>query len=388
MKNIGIYVHIPFCVRKCAYCDFLSFEGKADKQGPYIGALNREVDIMFEKYGIDEGTDYVVSSIYFGGGTPTSIKESYICDLLCKLKNVIISSSNMIFSENPEITLEANPGTLSTKKLQSYLEMGISVISMGIQSFNDDVLRTLERIHNKEQAIEAFKMASSVGFKKISIDLMFAIPGQTMEMWVDTVRQAIELNPEHISLYSLEFMEGTKFDKLREDGMMNETDPDIDRRMYETALDMMEEAGYVQYEISNCAKPGFESKHNLKYWNLSEYIGFGPSAHSYYNHARYKNPSSIEEYVENPLNSECYSVNCLEDDIIEYTFTGLRKAEGINLNSFYEKFGKVFWEFYGEDIHKEFNSFAETGFAEETEDRIHLTRKGFNISNKIMGLFV
>lgn len=406
-NKLGIYIHIPFCVKKCPYCDFYSVDlsqetekwQKNEKNCTIFDEKIKNVSQFPTKSGVKEQflwklcqeirkkskifTEKTVDTIYFGGGTPSILEEN---DIKCILDE--IKQDFLLEKEGLEIVIEANPGTLSTKKLEEYLKMGVFVTSIGVQSLNEDVLRTLERIHTKDEAIEAVMMARKAGFKKISIDLMFAIPGQTMEMWIDTVKKAIELNPEHISLYSLEFMEGTKFDKLLKEGKIKETDPDIDRKMYETALDMLEEAGFVQYEISNCAKPGFESKHNLKYWNLSEYVGFGPSAHSYYNHARYRNPSSIEEYIKNPLISECYSVNSLEDDIIDYTFTGLRKVEGINLNAFYEKFGKNFWDFYGDAIHNEFRSFAKTGFAIETEDNIHLTRKGFNISNKIMGLFV
>ena len=406
-NTLGIYIHIPFCVKKCPYCDFYSIDlskkyeewQNNENNNPNFDKKVEDVLHFSTESGVKEQflwklceeirekskifTEKTVDTIYFGGGTPSILEENDIKRILDEIKHDF-----SVKKDGLEVVIEINPGTVSTKKMENYLKMGISVTSIGVQSLSDDVLRTLDRIHNKEQAVEAFKMARNTGFKKISIDLMFAIPGQTMEMWIDTVKQAIELNPQHISLYSLEFMEGTKFDNLRVEGKIKETDADIDRMMYETALDMLEEAGYIQYEISNCAKPGFESKHNMKYWNLSEYIGFGPSAHSYYNHARYKNPASLEEYISNPLNSECYSINSIEDDIIEYTFTGLRKAEGIKFSAFSNKFGKDFWEFYGEDIHNEFSSFVKTGYAEETENGIHLTRKGFNISNRIMKLFV
>ena len=357
------------------------------------GVIERFLGTIFRE--IREKAPYFseksVNTVYFGGGTPSFLDSNDIKRIFDEVKR-----NFLLEKEGFEATIELNPGTLSTQKLSNYLNWGISRASIGFQSLDDDVLKTLGRIHNRDQAIDAYKMAREAGFKNISVDLMFAIPGQSMAVWEDTVKRAIDLGPEHISLYSLEFMEGTRFDAMRKAGKLIETDAELDRDMYERALDLMEEAGYHQYEISNCAKPGFESKHNMKYWDLSEYVGFGPSAHSYYSvkksdkscNARFKNPSNLEEYINNPLGSECYSENSFQDDITEYTFTGLRKAEGIDKNRFYAKFGEDIWDFYGDFIHKEFLAFASAGFAVETPERINLTRKGFSISNRIMELFV
>ena len=213
MKQLGIYVHIPFCVRKCAYCDFLSFEGKSDKQGPYIGGLNREVDIIREKYGIDENNDYVVSSIYFGGGTPTSIKESYICDLLCKLKQLFP------MAENPEITLEANPGTLSMDKLIAYKDAGFNRLSIGLQSADNAELNFLSRIHTFEEFKENFLTAYEIGFRNINVDLMTALPYQSEYNINKTLDELFELSvrPTHISAYSLIVEKGTDFFFIEEE---------------------------------------------------------------------------------------------------------------------------------------------------------------------------
>ena len=404
MNDLSLYIHIPFCVRKCPYCDFYSVDTakmmqydmnimlknnenlvkkqgeivKTDLKTQFLDAICEEICEKSKNF-----AEKAVKTIYFGGGTPSFLDFEHINRIFEEIKD----NFSLDFGDL-ELTLEANPGTLSIEKLKNLKNMGINRISLGIQSLNDDVLRTLGRIHDREGAISAYEMAREAGFDNISIDLMFAIPGQTHEAWIDTVKEAIELNPEHISMYSLEFMEGTKFDIMRTSGEMKETSEESDRKMYDEAIELLESAGYIQYEISNFAKPGYESKHNLGYWDLSEYIGFGPSAHSYYDHKRYSNPRDIEKYIENPLESEMYEDNTPDDDMSEYTFTGLRKADGISFNKFMEKFGKNFWEYFGEKAHAEFNEFVKTGHALDTPEGIKLTKKGFSISNRIMNIFV
>lgn len=396
MKRLAIYVHIPFCVRKCAYCDFLSFEGKADKQGPYIGALNREVDIMFEKYGIDEGTDYVVSSIYFGGGTPTSIKESYICDLLCKLKNVIISSSNMSFSENPEITLEANPGTLSMDKLIAYRDAGFNRLSIGLQSADNAELNFLSRIHTFEEFKENFLTAYEIGFRNINVDLMTALPYQGEYNLNHTLDELFELSvrPQHISAYSLIVEKGTdfydKFGERNEDGKytgpMGSAMPteEQERLLYYLVRNRLLNEGYMQYEISNFAYPGFESVHNSAYWERIDYIGLGLGASSCVNNTRYKNVSDLDKYIANPKDIDETIVLDVKAQMEEFMFLGLRRMAGVSTYEFTTAFSKSMESVYYNQLKK----LMDEGLMYYDNGRYALTDMGIDYGNYCFSQFL
>ena len=255
-------------------------------------------------------------------------------------------------------------------------------INSSLRYATDEDIQQIVKNH-----IHAALLAKEAGFDNISLGLMFGIPGQTEEIWEDTVRQAITLDCQHISMYSLEFMEGTRFTKMLEEGKMHETPEEDDRRMYHKAVEMLEAAGYIQYEISNFAKPGYESHHNSKYWMLEEYAGFGPSAHSYIANRRYSNPADLGIYIKDPLGKIVYSENTVFDDMSEFVFTGLRMSRGVDLEAFREKFGMDIWAAF-DSAREEFEKFAAEGYAEISEDRIRLTLKGFDISNKIMCLFV
>lgn len=423
MKKLGIYIHIPFCLRKCPYCDFYSVAeammGRADiddLKGRFVKALCREIEAGGRKYGKNagekagfkekkRGESRQVDTIFFGGGTPSLLSADEMEEILTAVKK------SFPVSEDAEISIECNPATASAEKLAAYRNLGINRLSIGAQSFDDGVLKTLGRLHNSDDTKRTVEEARSAGFDNISLDLMFAIPGQTEEIWKDTLRQALELNPQHISFYSLEFMDGTPFTRQLEKGEIAETDAEADRKMYRIALDILTEGGFEQYEISNAAF-GTENtcRHNLKYWGLEEYLGFGPSAHSYMTGAdgrgmRFNNVSSIEKYLkswedtledegpsagqpEGPSAMEAFSENTLMDDVSEYIFTGLRKNSGIDLGDFLRRFGKDLWEFYGDDVREEFEEYARGGFAAVTDDNIRLTVKGMNISNRIMALFV
>ena len=358
MKQLGIYVHIPFCVRKCAYCDFLSFEGKSDKQGPYIGGLNREVDIIKEKYSIDENSDYVVSSIYFGGGTPTSIKESYICDSLCKLKQVFP------MDENPEITLEANPGTLSMEKLIAYKEAGFNRLSIGLQSADNAELNFLSRIHTFEEFKENFLTAYEIGFRNINVDLMTALPYQSEYNINKTLDELFELSvrPTHISAYSLIVEKGTdffdKFGERDEDGKytgpMGSFMPseEQERAMYYLMRNRLLAEGYMQYEISNFAYPGYESVHNSAYWSRQDYIGLGLGASSCINNVRYKNGTDLDKYIENPRLIEEEIKLDTKSQMEEFMFLGLRRINGVSTYEFTTNFGKSMESIYDASLKK------------------------------------
>lgn len=390
MKKMGIYVHIPFCVRKCAYCDFLSFEGKADKHGPYIGALNREVDIMLEKYGISEKEDIEVASIYFGGGTPSSIKESYICDLLRKL----IQMFNV--SENAEITLEANPGTLSMEKLIEYRNAGFNRLSIGLQSADNAELNFLSRIHTFEEFKENFLTAYEIGFRNINVDLMTALPYQGEYNLTTTLDSLFELSvrPTHISAYSLIVEPGTEFyekfgkrdDEGKFDGPMGSAMPSVEqeRAMYYLVRNRLLKEGYMQYEISNFAYPGFESVHNSAYWSRQDYIGIGLGASSCVNNVRYKNTEDLDAYIENPrIIAEEIRLDA-KAQMEEFMFLGLRRTMGVSTYEFSTTFGKSMESVYDASLKK----LISEGLMVYDNGRYMLTEMGVDYGNYCFSEFL
>ena len=390
MKKIGIYVHIPFCVRKCAYCDFLSFEGKADKQGPYIGALNREVDIIREKFNIEEQDDYEVASIYFGGGTPSSIKESYICDLLCKLTQVFP------MSENPEITLEANPGTLSMDKLIAYRDAGFNRLSMGLQSADNAELNFMSRIHTFEEFKENFLTAYEIGFRNISVDLMTALPYQSEYNINKTLDELFELSirPTHISAYSLIVEPGTEFfDKFGErdadgkyNGPMGSAMPteEQERAMYYLVRNRLNAEGYLQYEISNYAYPGFESVHNSAYWSRQDYIGLGLGASGCIKNVRYKNTTDLDKYIENPRTIDEVVKLGAKAQMEEFMFLGLRRMQGVSTYEFSTEFGKSMESVYDASLKK----LISEGLMIYDNGRYMLTEMGVDYGNYCFSQFI
>lgn len=390
MKQLGIYVHIPFCVRKCAYCDFLSFEGKTDKHGPYIGGLNREVDIIFEKYGVPEANDYEVASIYFGGGTPSSIKESYICDLLCKLME------KLPMSEFPEITIEANPGTLSMEKLIAYRNAGFNRISMGLQSADNAELNFLSRIHTFEEFKENFLTAYEVGFRNINVDLMTALPYQGEYNLNTTLDALFELSvrPTHISAYSLIVEPGTeffeKFGERDEDGKYNGPmgsampSQEQERAMYYLVRNRLFKEGYMQYEISNFAYPGFESVHNSAYWTRKDYIGLGLGASSCINNVRYKNTSDLDKYISNPRSIDETVKLDNKMQMEEFMFLGLRRTMGVSTYDFSTAFGKSMESVYDANLKK----LMEEGLLMYDSGRYMLTELGIDYGNYCFSQFI
>ena len=268
MKKLGIYIHIPFCVRKCKYCDFLSFDSlKEDVKGRYVNALFSEIKMQGKRF-----QGYEADTIFIGGGTPTVVQAEYIAEIVECVKE------NFHLAEAAEITIEANPGTVTPEMLEIYRKSGVNRLSIGVQSLDDKVLSALGRIHTAEEFRNTYFAARHAGFNNINIDLMIAVPLQTEEIWEKTLKEAIRLKPEHISFYSLQREEGTEFYRMYKEGRLTLADDDTDRRMYHTAVKMLKEAGYHHYEISNAAKPGFESRHNMKYWQFDEYIGLGLGA--------------------------------------------------------------------------------------------------------------
>ena len=378
-NKIGLYVHVPFCMRKCRYCDFLSFECRDERAlSQYADALCREISARYEEWPYK-----VVNSIYIGGGTPSILAAE-------DMKRIMdCIHSNFTVDEDSEITIEANPATLDDRKLETYLESGINRISIGVQSFDNSILNLLGRVHDKNDALHAVRIAKKAGFRNVNVDMMFGIPGQTFKMWRDSLRQCIFLRPEHISLYSLQIEEGTPFHKMMENGTLEPAADSVDRTMYHDAVDMMVQAGYDHYEISNAALPGFESRHNLKYWSYREYLGLGPGASSFIGGHRFKNISSVLEYLKyikqglppvKPENVENYT---MRDEMGIYVFTGLRKTEGFDIRDFEETFHTEFFDVYDPTILTRMK-----GLVEMEGCILHLTEKGLDVSNKVMAEFV
>ena len=301
-KNVGLYIHIPFCKKKCEYCDFKSYEGKEKLIDTYIKWLKHELKEVGEGNRLDYENNMddlaVIKSIYIGGGTPSFIDSKYIKEILS------VTNKYYTVDENAEITIEINPGTVNKQKLEDYKIAGVNRISIGLQSTHNSLLKDIGRIHTFEQFLETYKLIKEVGFTNINVDLMLGLPKQSIKELDDSVKEIIKLNPEHVSVYSLIVEEGTVFFDKMQKNMLELPSDEVERKMYWLVKEKLENAGYVHYEISNFAKKGFESKHNLSCWNQEEYIGIGVAAHSYTNNVRYSNVDKIENYIENFENNK------------------------------------------------------------------------------------
>lgn len=370
---MGLYIHIPFCIKKCGYCDFVSFEGKKpDQWGEYRNELLGEI----RSYGESIAEDYLVDTIFFGGGTPSLLNAKIIREIIDQIKDsfkVIIDA---------EITIEANPGTLTREKLSRYLSAGINRLSLGVQSFDDNLLMLLGRLHGKREVLDAYRMARDVGFKNISLDLMFAIPNQSIESWEATINEAIDLDPEHISFYELSYEEGTPFNEARKRNDLVPIEEELDIKMYRKGVSLLVASGYRNYEISSMAKPGFECKHNLKYWSMEDYLGLGISAHSFIKGKRFSNTGSWDQYFS--LNKiETQHLNSEYDNMSEYIFTGMRKTDGISFVEFREKFKVDYFDYIGQARQELFN-YRDKGFIVVDQEGMHFTEKGIDHSDKIL----
>lgn len=378
MKNrkenspMEIYIHIPFCIRKCDYCDFLSGPSGPKEQADYVRALLREIQAA------EEGEGRSVSSIFIGGGTPSVLDERLLGDILREIRN------RFKMKEDAEITIEVNPGTANIGKLQAYREMGINRLSIGLQSPEDRELKILGRIHNYGQFLETYQEARTVGFDNINIDLMSAIPDQTYEGWVKNLRTVAELEPEHISAYSLIVEEGTPFAARK----LNLPDEDTEYNMYEATAQILKEYGFEQYEISNYARKGRECRHNVGYWTRQDYLGFGLGASSLYGKERFANTADMKKYLENSRNPEKIREKepslTREDEMAEFMFLGLRMTKGISKADFQRCFGCTIESVYGEVLEK----YESMELLLEKDGRIFLSREGIHVSNSIMAEFL
>ena len=377
MKNnrripLELYVHIPFCVRKCQYCDFLSGPSDEETKDRYIEALLKEICAA------EHTEDYEIVSVFIGGGTPSALKAEAIASIMRTLQE------QFFFCEDAEVTIEANPGTVDLKKLTIYRNVGINRLSLGLQSTDAEELKLLGRIHSYEEFLKSYEWAREVGFSNINIDLMFAIPGQTGEAWRQHLYQVAELNPEHISAYSLIIEEGTPFAEQN----LDLPDEDTEYQMYEDTAEILERYGYRQYEISNYAKQGYMCRHNAGYWQRREYLGFGLGASSLYRGMRFSNTRRMQEYLKESRNPDQIrkdvTVLSRNERIEEFMFLGLRMTEGISEKKFEENFDVRLMDVYGDILQK----YEETGFMEHIETKWRLTRKGIHVSNHILADFL
>ena len=369
--SFELYIHIPFCVRKCAYCDFLSAPGSEEAKASYTEALLREIEaVKIEKR--------EVSSIFVGGGTPSALSPSLMGDIFEKIHK------SFSVAPDAEITIEANPGTLSKEKLFLYRNVGINRLSLGLQSPEAAELKSLGRIHTYEEFLESFSLAREAGFQNINVDLMCALPDQTYEGWVRNLRKVAALHPEHISAYSLIIEEGTPFAKRK----LNLPDEDTEYRMYEDTAGILAEYGYEQYEISNYAKKDLACQHNVGYWTRKEYLGLGLGAASLWGNQRFSNTSDFSLYLNNSGFPEKIRGDrdalSLEAEMSEFMFLGLRMTKGVSKAEFLEGFGVSIESVYGKVLDK----YKSVGLLEETDGRIFLTRAGIHVSNGVMAEFL
>lgn len=381
MKELGIYIHIPFCKQKCYYCDFVSYANKEEKIQEYIKCLQEEIGIESEKY---KNEEYEITTIYIGGGTPSFIDASYIERIINTIKQ------NYKLYENPEITIEVNPGTINEEKIKKYKDIGINRISIGLQTTKDNLLKQIGRIHTYEEFLNCYKIVKKIGIDNINVDLMLGLPNQTLEDLKESLIEVINLKPNHISLYSLILEENTILEKMVSQNMTKLPEEDLEREMYWTTKNILEENGYIHYEISNFSKKGYESKHNLNCWGQKEYLGFGVAAHSYIKNKRYCNINNIEDYIKNIQNGKilnnrtiCEIQNKIEEQK-EYMLLGLRKIQGIDIQEFKNKFiDNPIYIF-----HKELEKLIKEELVEIDLNQIKLTSKGLDFANLVWEEFV
>lgn len=374
-KEIGMYVHIPFCKRKCYYCDFVSFSNKDSKVEEYIESVRKEIELQKIKSEI--------TTIYFGGGTPSYIESKYIKVLMEEIQKKNVSA-------NAEITIEVNPGTVTMEKLKDYINSGINRLSIGLQCIQLELLNQIGRIHNFEQFLETYKMAREVGFKNINVDLMLGLPNQRISDLKESLEKVIELQPEHISVYSLIVEDGTPIANKIENNELELPEEELERNMYWYVKNTLELNGYKHYEISNFAKEGYESRHNLNCWKQREYIGVGIAAHSYRDITRYSNTENIGEYIRNvqkeniERNRIIHEIQKEDDTKREYMLLGLRQIEGVKISEFKNKFGDNPIYLFRNELKK----LTDENLINVDEDRIYLTSKGIDLANQVWMEFI
>ncbi|HZW38953.1 MAG TPA: radical SAM family heme chaperone HemW [Ignavibacteriaceae bacterium] len=372
MKETALYIHIPFCEHKCIYCDFysiISFENTEK----YLDAMFKEIDFYSSLY----AQKRIYTSIFFGGGTPSLMAPAYIEKIISKLKN------SFTVSDDVEVTLETNPGTVSYQKLIDFRKAGINRLSVGVQSFHEEDLIFLTRIHTNEEAIKCFYDAVDAGFNNINIDLIFNLPGQSKEKWIYNLNKAFGLPVTHISSYSLILERGTILNKMVLDGKVKIADEDFDAELYSITMQLMEKHNFKQYEVSNFAKDGYQCKHNLAYWTYKDYLSFGTSSHSFMENKRWWNFSSLKMYMDS-VNKNSHAKSSLEnlsiaDNKREYTMLALRST-GLNLKEYQQKFNEDFFTKKKSLL----NDLIKNEYAHFQDHQLILTQKGFPLADEII----
>lgn len=368
MRSLEIYIHIPFCISKCKYCDFKSAPSCPKERSDYIKSLCEKIR-SYEEF----ARAYCVVSIFVGGGTPSILEAEQMKEIFIAIKETFK------LTKDAEITIEMNPGTVTSEKLTAYRECGVNRLSIGLQSVNNYELKALGRIHTYEEFLETYRMAREAGFDNINIDLISAIPYQTVESWKETLEKVVALEPEHISAYSLIIEEGTPFyERYGEGEHDNELPSEEDeRQMYHDTREILASYGYERYEISNYAKPGYECRHNLGYWERCEYLGIGVGAASLIGNQRWSQGNELECSPEVELLSR-------ENEMEEFMFLGLRKIRGVSMECFEEMFGVSMDEVYGDVI----ETMKSKELLEEIDGYVRLTEAGIDVSNYVMSEFL
>ena len=394
-QDISLYVHIPFCETKCPYCDFNTYARLEGLMMPYASALAQEIALWGRLLGQPD-----VGTIFLGGGTPSYVPAGHVSSLLETVR------SAFRVRDGPEITLEANPGDFDVEKLEQYLGSGVNRLSIGVQSLEDGLLRVLGRRHTAGQALDAFRLARKAGFDNVSLDLMFGLPYQDADDWKRTLEVAMSLQPDHLSLYCLTLENGTPLEAWVSDGQVPEPDPDLAADMYLLAEETLERAGFRHYEISNWARPGFESRHNLQYWRSLPYLGVGPGAHSYLERRRFFNIKSPREYIKRlsgtpkpPSTAAADSPSSLVQavpvvegaelidratEMGETLMMGFRLDEGVSLDGFYTRFGESLSSAYGGQLEE----LTSLGLVEQSDGAVRLTPRGRLLGNEVFQRFL
>ena len=383
MKKLAIYIHIPFCVRKCLYCDFLSAPASDETREQYVQALCREIREERKSY-----VNYKIETIFLGGGTPSLLSG----EQLDRILGTVFDAYQV--ADDCEISMEVNPGTVTKEKLKAYKRAGVNRLSIGMQSAVEEELQSLGRIHSSEDAFDTYELAIKTGFNNINIDLMSAIPGQTKESWKESLKRILDLEPApaHVSAYSLIIEEGTPFFE----NTPALPDEDTEREMYKITNDILSEAGYLRYEISNYAKPGFACRHNCTYWERGSYAGFGIGAASLVEQVRFSNTRNLKDYLGKYLKNATVAIKenrqelSVEEQMEEFMFLGLRMMRGVSAGKFSDLFGKTIEQVYPGIVEK----YCRQGLLQKIpeqgsgEVRIALTERGIDVSNVIMADFL
>ena len=397
-KPLGIYVHIPFCIQKCLYCDFLSAPSDETTRESYVNALLAEIDAQAPLY-----KGFQVHTVFFGGGTPSLLMPEQTAAILERL----YQRFSFLPEKEMEITLEANPGTLTEEKLRAWRKAGVNRLSIGLQSAHDEELKSLGRIHTWKEFLWGYEAARRAGFSNLNIDLMSALPGQSVESWMDTLESVVELKPEHISAYSLIIEEGTPFydwygpqDAASEKRQMEKRKPlpseEEDRLMYERTGEYLAKRGYGRYEISNYALPGFACRHNLAYWERTDYAGFGLGAASLRENVRWSNTAELAEYLahagqtgeETRIKKEMTRLS-IQDQMEEFMFLGLRKTEGVSASTFERLYGKPLEAVYEEPVERLIREGLLLRYQKEDGSVFfRLSDKGIDVSNYALAMFL